>query len=327
MLALFRTNQVATVLPLALMAVLWHLPGIMGWVQMPTSSATNGWLYDWLSQWIAATPMVSAISASVLVFLQALIINWLCNESRVTNDRNWIPAVIYILVVSFLRDYQFMSAPLMATTFVLLAMRANFHSHKSGDVTLAIFDTGFLAAMAAIIYPLAIWLGVGFYVGLMAIRVFRPREQVVYLMGLLIPAFLGWTYAVLIGQGSAFRQHHFAEVFDFGTLKFGTQSPYYWVASGLLAFLFVIVLANYNTYALKKLMHVRKFINAMFWLIATTCVSYFILEKSELAHFALTAPAIGICLGATFQGIKRHWLAELLHLLLAGGAVAAMLLL
>jgi hypothetical protein len=326
MLALFRTNQIATALPLAVWAVLWHLPGMMGWIPSPEAPTGSGWLFDELGTWTYTAPFWSALAAAGVVFAQALLVNWICNESRITLDRDWVPAMIYVLVVSCLREFQYLSPPLLATTFVLLAMRRAFAAYKSGDVSLAIFDTGFCVAIAGLIYPLSWWLWVGFFLGLLLIRVFRLREQVVFLTGVFVPGFLGWTWAFVNSRGTAFRYQHGSNLFDLWTFRW-TWLPQHTVATALLSVMLLVVLFNYNNYLQQRAMQVRKFVGALFWIIAVVCVSFVLLERASVKHFLLAGPSVGICLGMTFQGIKRTWLAELLHFLLAGAAVGAMLFL
>jgi hypothetical protein len=326
MLALFRTNQIGAVVPLALYVALLHLPAYMGWLVPSAASApkpAEGLLYAWGFGWLVVQPFWSAVVAALLVFLQAVLVNWICNESRIAHERNWLPAVLYVLVASSITDFQFVSPPLVAVTFVLLAIRKVFLTYKSGDTTLILFDSGLFVALGGLFYPMCMWVLLALYLGIAQMRAFRLREQAVFLTGAFTPGFLAWTWSFCQDQGALFRHRHLFSLFQWWGFRLD-QSPATLLSAGILALMGAVVLLGYGSYVSKKLMNVQKYIGVLYWLMLVVVLSFLLIRQPQAEHFLLAAPAVGIFLGMTFQSARNPLLAELLHLLLLAGLGAAM---
>ncbi len=116
------------------------------------------------------------------VMLQALMVNWLVDEFRLMSDRNWFPGLFYVLVTSILPEFLFISAPLVAATFVPISLRKVFKSYKSMQATPLVFDAALWMSVAALFYPPALMLLLAAYSGIMVMRSFQVREQLVFLV-------------------------------------------------------------------------------------------------------------------------------------------------
>lgn len=320
-LALFRSNQVTTVVPLAVFAGLLHLPALLGWAAPGGPVVAQGILYSAWFAWLQDWPFGSAVVALVLVLVQALLINWLVNESRVTAERNWLPAALYVFVASCLLDFQYVSPVLVAVTALPVALRRAFRSYKNADATSEVFDAGLWVAIGGLFYPPMLWLLVALYLGLLGIRAFRLREQLVFLTGAFVPGFLGWTWSFWNDHGGSFRRTHLFNLFQWWgfDLQFDQRSG---LQAGLLLLLLVVVLLNTSTYYYKKLMQVQKYINTLYLTLVMTVVGGLLQNEPSVEHFLLAAPAVGIFLGMVFQNVQRRWLAEVLFLALVGATVA-----
>lgn len=135
MLLFFRNIQFTTGISLALYVGLLHFAALTGHIQPASTFPDAGFPYDGLAGWATNQPFWSAVSAAVLVFLQALIVNGMADSFRLMNDRNWLPGLGYALAASALPDFQFLSPPLIAATFVALAVRTIFLTYKSPKIS------------------------------------------------------------------------------------------------------------------------------------------------------------------------------------------------
>jgi hypothetical protein len=291
-LALFRNNQVTTALLLGLFTLLLRLPGILGLIPFDTDSEGDaGFTYSLLLGWAIDKPTVSAILSTLLVFLQAILMNWLVNQSRVNPDRNWLVPMFYVLLASCVSDFQFLSPPLVAATFLPLVYRLIFNIYKGNNTTLLVFDIGLLVATAALIYLPVFWL---------------------------LPVAL-----LSIDQGWEFRHAHFSGLFEFWDLDLSISIST-WVKVGFMAFLLLLVFFNYGTYYHKRLIQVQKYNNLLYWLIISVCLTAFLRNIPHAEHFILAATGVGTFLALSFQSLKNKGVAEVLFIALLGAIYTTM---
>ncbi len=208
MLTLFRNNQSTTVFLLALYAGVLHLPALLGWVQPPEKLAEGdgGLLYQTFFGRADRNVTFSAISAAVLVFLQALLVNRLADTFRIMDDRNWLPGALYVLAASCVPDFLFLSPALVAATFIPIASLRIFSVYKQTVAYGAVFDSAFWITVASFVHPPAIWGLAVSYFGLFSLRSFPAREQFVFLTGILAPIVLAVAGYFWVDQAADFWQ-------------------------------------------------------------------------------------------------------------------------
>ena len=312
MLVFFRNNQVSTAILLAIFTFLVRIPAILGYItpdEQPADGA--GMLYEMIFGQVAQNHTLSAILSAILVFIQGLLVNWLINRTRVNPERNWLGPLLYVVVVSAIPDFLFLSAPLVAATFFPLTVRLTFQIYKSNDPTLIVFDTGFLIGVAALFYVPAMWYFLPILLGLAHVRSVKVREIVVFFGGLAVPGFLGWVYALWHNSGSVFRSQQFGSLWQFWNFQIDSSLSIQ-IRCGLLALLFLTVLLSFNAYYFKRLIQVQKYNNILYWLLLTTCVSALLRNVPTLEHFLLAGTSVGIFLALSFQNIKNKAIAEVL---------------
>jgi hypothetical protein len=315
-LALFRNNQVTTALMIALFTGLIRMPALMGFISPDTTPVDGaGKLYLLLFGWVSNVPLLSAAVSAIFVFIQALLINWMVNTSRVNPERNWLVPLFYVLAMSCVADFQFLSPPLVAATFFPIAYRFVFNIYKSSSITLITFDIGLLLATAALFYVPVIWLLPIGLLSILHLRSIKTKEIAVFFVGAFVPGFIGWGTSVWFDQGAEFRKEQFRILFEFW--NFNLSFPLVFFAQiGLLILILLIVLFSYNTYYFKRLIQVQKYNNILYWLIFAVTLSILLRNQPQIEHFLLAGTAIGTFLALTFQSIRNKAIAEVLFLAL-----------
>jgi hypothetical protein len=312
-LALFRNNQIFTAITLALFAILLHLPALFGWIQPDENTAQHaGDLYRLLFGWTAQDPRGSAIVATLLVIIQAYLVNWLVNTSRIDSERNWILPLLYVFVASCISDFQWTSPALAANTFVPLILRQITLAYKGANIPEIAFNTGFYVGMGALLYPLTLWMIPVYLLGFNSLRTFRLRELCVWLVGCWTPGFLGWLRAFWYDRGGEFRQMHLYDVFQFCDFNFSQVNLLLQLEMGLLGLLLLIVLLSFSVYYFKKLMQAQKLINILYWIIFATLLTWLFRDTPNLEHALLAATPVGLLLGMSFRHIRNLLIAEVL---------------
>jgi hypothetical protein len=312
--SLFRNNQVTTAVPLAIYVLLTHLAALLGMVSNATQQiGQEGLLYTQFFGWFSTHPSFSALAATVLVFIQALLVNNLADEFRLLGDRNWLPGLFFALMAASIPDFLFLSAPLVAATFLPIAMRRIFRVYKTPSATSMIFDSAFWMTVGALFYPPAIWMLVAAYVGILVMRSFNIREQIVFLSGILIPMALCWLGFFWYDLGHSFFDLQFGKVF--GLYRFHREySLLAWLEIGFLMLIFFLILLSFNSYFSRKLIQTQKCISTLYWFLIIAVFTVFMQAELPNQHFFLAIPAIGIFLSLTVTSIKRRAIAEIVHL-------------
>ncbi|MEO6040205.1 MAG: hypothetical protein ABIQ93_17455, partial [Saprospiraceae bacterium] len=253
MLALFRNNQISTVALLALYIVLTHASALLGYIQpAPGAGSAAGVLYrDWFA-WVEGRPTLSAIGAASLVLLQALLINNLADQFRLLGERNWLPGLFYALAAACLPDFLFLSPPLVAATFIPLALRRIFQAYKVPNATALVFDAGFWATLGSLFYPPTLFLLVAAYAGVNVMRSFNLREQLVYVSGVFVGLFLAWLWYFWTDRGGIFWDLQFSGLFGFYHFSAPMNTERI-LKSLVIAILLCTVVLSFGTYFHRKL--------------------------------------------------------------------------
>jgi hypothetical protein len=318
-LSFFRNNQTVTVFFLALYCVLLRLPALAGWIEVPVEEpATSGWVYRILFGWVAQYPAVSVGIAAVLVLVQAIMLHYVADETRLMRERNWFPAAFYLLVASSLDDLLFLSPPLVAATTLPLVLQRVFSGYRQPKATALVFDAAFWIVIGSLFYPPMFWLLIAAAAGILVLRTFKLNEQVVFATGAATPLFLGWVLCFWFDQGRAFWQQQFVSLFRW-SLVTPSMTIHNLLKIGLVALLLLIVGLNYWTYIRRRPMQIQKYIAALYWFLILGALGALLRrEPGHAALFAVAAP-VGLLLALSFQQIRNHFIAEVLHAALIGG--------
>ncbi len=312
-LALFRNNQLSTVFPLALYIGLTHLSALLGYAQPPGEGSVGGGVlyHDWFG-WVNEYSLYSAIGAAVLVLIQAVMINNLADRFRLLSDRTWLPGLFYALAAACLSDFLFLSPPLVAATFIPLALRRIFQAYKIPNATALVFDAGLWTTFASLFYPPALFLLLAAYAGVNIMRSFNLREQLVFLSGVFSVLFLAWLWYFWSDRGNQFGEVQFGTLLGFYHFK-TTMDTERTLKALLLAVLLCTILLSFGAYFHRKLIQTQKSVTIMYWFLLVGA-SVILLQTDPLpAHFLLIMPSVGIFMALSFFSLRNRVIAEIFH--------------
>lgn len=315
MLELFRNNQAYTAVLLAILTVLVRIPALLGWISPDAVPPDGeGVLFPLVFGW-ATGPFVSAILSAFFVYVQALLVNWLVNESRVNPERNWLAALLYVVVMSSVSDFQFLSPALVAVTFIPVVLRVLFKIYKSPDTTLIVFDVALLIAFAALFYVPVLWLSPIVLLALIYLRSIKLREVLVFAVALFLPGFTGWALSFWKQRGTMFFHQYTDNLFQFWNFETGAT----WTTLGqaaILGIMALIVLLSFNLYYHKRLMQVQKYNNILYWLLLATLFTMLLRNQPQSEHLMLAGVPVGIFMALSLQAVRNKLIAEVLFLAL-----------
>lgn len=146
---------------------------------------------------------------TALVFVQALLFNYMCNRMSIYNERSTFPGLFYILFSSIFVDFFTLSPVLMAMTFVLLAfyviiIQVKYKTSQEGMLYLGLFTSiGFL-------FYLPILVLLPFFVVIISVfSTLSFRKFLLILIGFLLPIILVTTYYFILNSAEDLWQNLF----------------------------------------------------------------------------------------------------------------------
>ncbi|MER3470095.1 MAG: hypothetical protein C4330_01875 [Chitinophagaceae bacterium] len=215
MIALFKQKSPANIVLLLIFGLVIKLPLFL-YPKEIKASTSDGSLYQYLISSIAASGDSKAILASVisfgLIYLQALMLNYMLNEYRMTARQSFLPAMAYILVTSLLPDWSYLSPALVANTLVLWTFIKMLRLYNASITNSTVYDMGLIMGFASFIYLPTLVLLVPFLLGIMILKAFRINEFFLLLLGVTTPYYFYAGYLFFTDQWSIYKlipQYHF----------------------------------------------------------------------------------------------------------------------
>lgn len=286
---------------------------MLGLVSAPgVSFSGGGILYTDLFGSLASEARVSAIGATFIVLIQALLVNSLVDTFRMTDDRTWIPGALYALVASCLPDFLFLTPSLIATTFIPIALRRIFSVYKMALAFGPSFDTAFWITVAALFHPAAVWLLPPAFMGIITLRSFQVRERMVFLTGIFVPVFLAFSGYFWFNRAGVFFDTQFSQWARLPSIWLSGSTLSY-LKAGLLVILLIAVFLGVNVYYYKRLIQVQKYITILFWFLFAGIIAAVFQQEILPEYSLLIMPSIAIFLAYSFLSFRNSLMAEIFH--------------
>lgn len=223
----FRTNQTAIQLALPLVAGLfWALH----FFDSEPAFMVRGFLFEKLNSALVISPLISKISALVLISLQAFLINSLLNQSEVFSKITHIPLLILIILGSMLSFRGGLEPMMIANVFLILALHSSLQIYHQNSAISLTFNTGFWIGMAALFEPACLILILPALISILVLRAADWRELFFLLIGGIMPLSFLWTICFATDTEWKLSENYFHPVFQ--------QLPY--IQSALFNFFLIV---------------------------------------------------------------------------------------
>ncbi|MCS6934624.1 MAG: hypothetical protein NZM35_05685 [Chitinophagales bacterium] len=309
MLSLFKSNNpLVVLLYLPLLAALRILPFIK-----PTAFGTPGspaepltqLLWNILSQnntWLIAAGML-------LHMVQAIWVNALVNEHKISARKNYLPGALYITLSAFLPENMLLSPASLGLLLIIPAINNVFGLIKKEKMNGALYDAGLLIGLAICFYTPYLVLIPFLYAALATLRPVVLREWIVVLLGLLTPFYImfviyyiaEWQAPVLYPRG-VLSLIYFPPASRFGL-------------AALVAATFVAA-ASLPGILFSSVIQVRKFVSILGLFCLFIAAGYPLQATAVSTHFAALALFTAVVWAMYFTQIKRLWIAEVMFIML-----------
>jgi hypothetical protein len=171
-----------------------HLPAELGFNIKPMP------LFGLLISVTCFSPLFSIIIAYLLVLMIALLLVNFNTSAFFISERNFLPALIYILLSSYIPQYQILNPVLPAALFLILGIRKIIESYKVQGTAFSLFDAGMLISIGSLFYASLIWFGLLLIIGIAILRTGSIKEVIISVLGLAAPLFIVYGFFYVTGK-------------------------------------------------------------------------------------------------------------------------------
>lgn len=310
MLELFRRNLFFNSLLLFPYAVLVRIQSLLQ-ADQPAYAADLSPFAQWVYSWVPSL-WVQNLLACVLVFLQAAYINRIIVKHRMSGVMTLFPGLIYVLLCSLMPDYTYLSPVLIANSFLIAACSDVFKVYKKHDGAAYIFNSGVFLGIASLIYLPYLYIAIAVFVGLIILRSFKVKELLQYLIGLLTPFYLYFSWAYYRGELSESYSSIISNRIGWPSDIIHNGQMYFLVIFiGLLVGLAII---SYSSYLAKKSIQAQKKIDILYWIMLFSAVALVSCNMMTFDHLLMLAFPMSVLLSMNLLRVNNPIVAELGHL-------------
>lgn len=274
-----------------------------------SADASGSWLYSLVLS-ILPSGLAQSIFAALLVFFQASAINVISNKNRLARQPALLSGMLYILLVSLIPSYTYLSSSVLANTFLIWALFELFQIYKKAHAAINVFNLGFAIGLAVLLVPpLSVFVLFG-VIGIMIIRSFGVVDMLQYLTGIGVSLYLHYSFMYLAGAGPYLLSDYLYSL----NFELFSTIPTYLPLFVAVAFIVIVCILTYNGHMLKKNIQIQKKIDLLYWFMGfsflATLVSQDLTTSLSLPLFI----SASMLLSQTLIRMKSLLLAELIHI-------------
>ncbi len=143
--------------------------------------------FDFITPIISAYPLVSIIISIFVLYFQAILLNLVVEAHRLVERNQLTTAAVYVLMMSSSPQMVQPNLMLLVNFLLILLLFTTLNLYGKNEPLSAVFDTGFLVGLASLLFLPAIYF-IGFVLmSLIIFQLFKWREWLIPIIGLITP--------------------------------------------------------------------------------------------------------------------------------------------
>ncbi|NTS42038.1 hypothetical protein HRG84_14110 [Flavisolibacter sp. BT320] len=317
MISLFRQKTPGNVIVLLIFGFLLKAPLFL-YPKPVVVSENDEDLYHALANLLLTAgtnaPLWASAVAFMLLYAQALMVNYLMNAFRMMSKATYLPGMAYLLVTSLLPEWSFLSSPLVASTLIILTFIILFRLYNLQDGSGRIYNMGLLLGISSYIYfPSAAFM-LCLLLGMMILKPFKLNEIVLFFLGCLTPYYFYGAYLFLTDNLS------FDSFVPHVSVKVPEVKSTVWLAISTLFLTLPFLVGGFFVQGQlhKMLIQVRKNWSIMLLYLILAFFVPFINTYTSFSNWVLVAVPFACFHAATYFYTGNKWVANGLFVLTVG---------
>ena len=192
MIRLFLDNRTGVLFLLPFIVGVYALASILGLQVSPTLRADGLFFHG-----VNIGSVASFIIQSLLILLNAVLLNAVFNSHEFLDKNTYIISLIYVVLTPMFVPLHQFNPVLLAHFFLIATLGVLFYLKQNTDGKMTIFNAGILFSMAVILLPYLIMLTPIILIMIVIIRPFNWREFFICLAGISVPVIYYFSYLFL----------------------------------------------------------------------------------------------------------------------------------
>lgn len=311
MTGIFRSNNPLNASILFVYGLLLKLPWLLRGHVIPLNNR-DGFLYSELIKFLDPAfkvfPVLEIAIVYLLLFTQAMTLNYYANSRRMMARPNYLVAMAYLLATSFFKEWNELSAALIVTSVMIWIWGRLTSLRNDSRVKSTLFNVGFAIGICSFLYLPSLSLVI---LVLLAVAISRPpkvAEWLLVLLGVFTLWYLLFSYLFLSNKLYRFDLPGFA--FKVPEIKWDTIL---YIGIGLLVFMTLTGAFFVQSESSKQVIQVRKRWTIFLLSIVLLVLMPLLDQNDGLRNWIVSVPAISMFIGAAFFYINSRWIRFILH--------------
>ncbi len=262
---------------------------------------------------------INIILSAVIVFVQALLLNYIVNYFNLLGKPTLLPALMYITLSTLFTPFLVLTPALLCNFLLIWILFKLFSLYKIKDAKSTSYDLGLIVGVGTLLYIPFVYLFLLIFIGL---AIFRPmvwREFLTAIIGFLTMLFFLVVYYYLND-----KLDQFYNIIQPNNIKLTPSlmiSKYnLWV---LLPICIILVLCLFKIQQnfFRSYVQVRKSFQLIFIVFLLTVSTFYIKGAFNWSHFILCAVPGAVLFAYYFSQARVKWFYESLYLILFASLV------
>lgn len=258
-------------------------------------------------------PFLQIFTGIILLFIQATYVNRISIKNRIDNEITLFPGIIFILLSSLSPALCQLSPIMLANTFILVMISQMFKTYRKPGAPINIFNAGFFASIATVLYPPYLLIILFGFAGFMILRSFKVLEQLQYIIGYGVFLYLLYSSYYYFQIELNFVKDTFTSAL--GLVKWEPlDNVGIIVTLGMYLMIFMLVFFSYNKYTIKKSIASQKKVDLLYWLMAFGMIITLFSANVGIYGLLIITCSLSILFAMTLSAMKSNLSTELVHL-------------
>ena len=293
------------------------------------------WIYGFINPFVPnveyATPMFKAIISrlkdypflltiisSVLIISEAVFINYLVRKNEIIDTTTYLPALVYIVLMSLQPEMLSLHPIVLANFFLLFALYKLMQTYKQETAYSEAFDTGLFISMASIFYMPSVIFVFILWIGLIIIRPFIWREWIISIMGFATPwifvaFYYFWTNSLGELQTDIISNTFFLQEKSSKSISLSLNN---YLQLGILILIAGFAIGRFLIDLGKSTVRIRNNNFLLVYFSILSVITIFIAPAYTILFLSFLSIPFSIFISGYFLLAKKQWIAEILFLLL-----------
>ncbi len=272
-------------------------------------------LYDGIDSFLRNSPRSSVIFGFLLTIGEAFLLNYIIYQHHILTKKSWLPALIFVVLASCTPGLLWLTAPLMAGLFLLVALHLLLGIYRTDKAFGQVFNIGVLIGIAGLIYLPSIIFLLFAIVSIILLRPFIWREWIIIILGSTVAPIYAGVYYFWHDKLSFVTDELILNPIRHRDFFLKLPVEYYFLTGITLLMLFVSAgrfLSGAGTSTLKT----KKGISVMIWFLVFSLLAILPAQNFAVAGITFAIYPIALFASNYFLVARRLWIAEAIFLLL-----------